>query len=152
MHSSTYSLSGSGQGPVLWTEDSTSTGRHGLRQRCPYERQHLSHSFLNRYLELLTAFSRMANNPKAQPLSRVVHQLFISTHNGISYCDKYKAKRFRWQEAFASSKYRSSFSRAGCERNILSHPSRLMALTGHGWGKDFYSKLINFNQLQDTIF
>ena len=119
-------------------------------QRCPYEST-LSHSFLKKPIRFLNSlehsFFWYGEQPKGSTASSgCVHQLIISTRNRIYYCDKYKAKRFRWQEAFASSKYRSSFSRAGCERNILSHPSRLMALTGHGWGKDFtQNSLISIN-------
>jgi hypothetical protein len=57
----------------------------------------------------------------------------------LSYYDKYKAKRFHWQETFASSKYRSSFSFAECERTNSSHLAWLMALARYGWGEDFYS-------------
>jgi len=64
----------------------------------------------------------------------------ISEYNTIlSYYDKKQAKRFHWQEAFASSEYRSSFFNTECERTNLPHPAWLMALAGCGWGKNFHS-------------
>ena len=69
-----------------------------------------------------------------------VYLQIISAYNRIlSYYDKHKAKRSHWQGTFASSELRLSFSYAECKRTILSHPSWLMALAGHGWGKNFYS-------------
>jgi len=69
-----------------------------------------------------------------------VHPQIMSAYNIIlSYYDKHQAKRFLWQEAFASSKYRSSFSFAECERYNSPHHARLMAFAGFWWGEDFYS-------------
>jgi len=55
----------------------------------------------------------------------------------LSYYDKKQAKRFHWQEAFASSEYRSSFFNTECERTNLPHPAWLMALAGADGAKTF---------------
>jgi hypothetical protein len=82
-------------------------------------------------------------------LSPSVYSLILSPCNLIlSYYDNHKAKRFHWQEAFASSKYRFSFSFAECERTNSSHLSRLMALAGLGGAKTFTQTIIN-NQMEE---
>jgi len=55
--------------------------------------------------------------------------LFSAFMNNLSYYDKNTAMRFYWHEAFASSKSRSSFLFAECERTNSFHPNRFIGVS-----------------------
>ena len=76
--------------------------------------------------------------PTASPVT-VCPQKLHTFKPTLSYYDKYTANRFYWQERFASSKSRPSFSSRESKRENSSPPDLALGIARFWWDEHFFS-------------